>query len=177
MHVLATAFGATSFLTKTAMFDFGAPVSNRSWGNRQGFAVDRAVAALKRNGAAAGLVNAGGDLRAFGSRSQLVHVRDPAHPTRVAGAVRLRAHALATSGIYFAPGKNRGRCMSPLLDGRTGRASRKLISVTVVAADCMTADALTKVVFVLHERAAPLLARNGAPSWIFHPLCDTSRQT
>jgi thiamine biosynthesis lipoprotein ApbE len=74
-----------------------------------------------------------------------------------------------------------------MLDGRTGRAARDLISVTVAAANCMTADALTKVVFALRERAAPLLAQysadallleqDGAPSWMFHPTCDASRQT
>jgi thiamine biosynthesis lipoprotein ApbE len=73
-----------------------------------------------------------------------------------------------------------------MLDGRTGQAARDLISVTVAAANCMTADALTKVVFALRERAAPLLTRysadallleqDGVPSWMFHPTCDASRQ-
>lgn len=156
-------------------------------GIAKGFAVDRAVDALKREGVTAGLVNAGGDLRAFGCAYQLVHVRHPVHPTRVAGAVRLCNRAMATSALYFARGKKRGRCVSPLLDGRTGRAASELISVTVAAADCMTADALTKIVFALRERAAPLLAqygadalileRDGAPAWMFHPPCDTSLQT
>ena len=156
-------------------------------GIAKGFAVDRAVDALKQHGVTAGLVNAGGDLRAFGSRSQLVHVRNPAEPTRVAGAVSLCERAMATSGIYFARTKNRGRCVSPLLDGRTGRAARELISVTVGAAECITADALTKIVFALREQAGPVLARyradallleqDGAPAWMFHPPCDTSLQT
>jgi hypothetical protein len=44
----------------------------------------------------------------------------------------------------------------------------------------MTADALTKVVFAMRERAAPLLARysadallleqNGSPAWMFYPI-------
>ena len=101
--------------------------------------------------------------------------------------VRLRERAIATSGIYFAHTKDRGRWVSPILDGRTGRAACDFISVTVGAANCMTADALTKVVFALRREAAPLLARysadallleqDGAPSWMFHPTCDTSRQT
>jgi FAD:protein FMN transferase len=163
---------------------FGRPLTIDLGGIAKGFAVDRAVDALKRHGVTAGIVNAGGDLRAFGSRSQLVHIRNPIEPTRLAGAVRLYERAMATSGIYFARRKHRGRCVSPLLDGRTGRAARELISVTVGAAECMTADALTKIVFALHQRAAPLLARYGAnalllerdgvPAWIFHPSCDTS---
>ena len=76
--------------------------------------------------------------------------------------------------------------MSPILDARTGRAACDFISVTVGAANCMTADALTKVVFALRREAVPLLARysadallieqDGRPSWMFHPTCDTSRQ-
>jgi len=152
-------------------------------GIAKGFAVDRAVDALKENGIECGIVNAGGDLRTFGLASQLVHLRLPADPRRVAGAVRLRQRAMATSGIYFERRKYRGRYVSPLLDGRTGQSGRELISVSVAAAECVAADALTKVVFALRERAAGLLARyradalllerDGAPSWMFHSSCDT----
>jgi thiamine biosynthesis lipoprotein len=161
------------------LIDFG--------GIAKGFAVDRAVEILKRERVMAGIVNAGGDLRVFGSASQLVHLRHPSQPNRAAGAVRLRERAIATSGVYFSRTKTRRRYVSAILDTRTGRSARDLISVTVGAADCMTADALTKVVFALRGEAAPLLARysadallleqDGAPSWMFHPTCDTSRQT
>lgn len=156
-------------------------------GIAKGFAVDRAVEALKCSDVTAGIVNAGGDLRAFGPASELVHLRRPVEPARVAGAVTLSERAMATSGIYFARRKDRGRWVSPLLDGRTGRAARELISVTVAATECITADSLTKVVSTLREKAAPLLVmyradallleQDGAPSWIFHPSCDTSLQT
>jgi FAD:protein FMN transferase len=156
-------------------------------GIAKGFAVDRAVDALKENGIEYGIVNAGGDLRTFGPASQLIHLRHPTDPTRVAGAVRLRERAMATSGIYFERRKHHGRYVSPLLDGRSGRTARELISVSVAAAECMAADALTKVVFALREEAAGLLAqysadallleRDGAPSWMFHSPCDTDERT
>jgi FAD:protein FMN transferase len=156
-------------------------------GIAKGFAVDRAVEALKRNGVVAGIVNAGGDLRTFGSASQLVHVRHPAEPRRIAGAVRLRERAMATSGIYFERRKYRGKDVAPLVDGHTGQPGRELISVSVGATECMVADALTKIVFVLREKAGGLLAqygadallleRDGAPSWMFHSLCDTRDRT
>ena len=165
---------------------FRRPVIIDLGGIAKGFAVDRAVEALKHNGVKAGIVNAGGDLRTFGSSPQLIHLRHPGHPTRVAGAVRLRERAMATSGIYFRRRKYSGRYVSPLLHGRTRQSAREQISVTVGAANCMTADALTKVVFALREEAAPLLARysadavlleqDGDPSWMFHPTCDASHQ-
>jgi thiamine biosynthesis lipoprotein len=166
---------------------FRKPVVVDLGGIAKGFAVDRAVKALEHNGVRAAIVNAGGDLRAFGRASRLVHLRRPAAPTRAGGAVKLCNRAMATSGIYFACKKKRCRRVSPLVAGDTGRAVRELISVTVGAADCMTADALTKIVFVLRERAAPLLARysadalvleqDGALSWMVNPPCDTSRQS
>src|SRR5215831_18313740 len=166
---------------------FGRPLLIDLGGIAKGFAVDRAVNVLKRNRVVAGIANAGGDLRVFGPASQLVHLRHPAQPKRAAGAVRLRERAIATSAIYFARKKNRRCYVSPILNARTGQAARDLISVTVGAANCMTADALTKVVFALRERAAPLLEQysadallleqNGAPSWMFHRTCDPSRRT
>jgi thiamine biosynthesis lipoprotein len=156
-------------------------------GIAKGFAVDRAIDALKDTGVVSGIVNAGGDLRAFGPTSHLIHVRHPAEPTSFAGTVRLRERAMATSGAYFAARKHRGHHVSPLLDGRTGRSACELISVTVAATECMAADALTKIVFAMRKEAAGLLARydadalllerDGAPSWMFHPPCDTRDRT
>jgi thiamine biosynthesis lipoprotein len=166
---------------------FRCPLTIDLGGIAKGFAVDRAVDALKSRGVAAGIVNAGGDLRTFGSRSQVVHIRNPEEPTRIAGAVTLCERAMATSGIYFSRKKHRGHCVSPLLDGRRRRAARELISVSVGATDCMTADALTKIVFVTRERAASLLAayradallleRDSTPVWIFRQPCNARRQT
>lgn len=166
---------------------FRRPVIVDLGGIAKGFAVDRAVEALKNRGVVTGIVNAGGDLRTFGPASQLIHVRHPTKSTRVAGAVRLRERAMATSGIYFERRKHHRQYVSPLLDGRTGQSARRLISVSVAAAECMAADALTKIVFALRKEAAPLLAqhradallleRDGAPSWMFHSSCDTRDRT
>lgn len=155
-------------------------------GIAKGFAVDRAVAALKASGVKAGIVNAGGDLRAFGPISRIIHVRHPAEPAVAAGAVRLMERAMATSGVYFSRRRHRGQYVSPLLDGGTGRSARELISVSVAAAECMVADALTKIVFALREEAAALLGQYRAdalilerdsPSWRFNSSCDTPDRT
>jgi thiamine biosynthesis lipoprotein len=148
-------------------------------GIAKGFAVDRAVDVLKQNGAASGIVNAGGDIRVFGSTSRKVHLRNPKSPAQFSAILRVRNRAIATSATYFAPGA--------LIDGQTRRSLTSSISVTVAARDCMTADALTKVVFALREKAAGLLAhyhadallleRDGTPSWMFHSSCDTPDRT
>lgn len=155
-------------------------------GIAKGFAVDRAIEALKCAGVASGVVNAGGDLRVFGLKSELIHLRHPAEPMRPAGAIKLRERALATSGSYFAHKRCGRAVVTSLLNGRTCRSSHKLISVSVAASACMIADALTKIVFVLREKSVPLLARyhadalllerDGAASWMFRS-CDTCDPT
>jgi thiamine biosynthesis lipoprotein len=132
---------------------FHRPLTIDLGGIAKGFAVDRAIEMMKKAGAISGLVNAGGDLRVFGNESRTVQVRHPLDPWRAAGAVLLRERALATSASYFAPA---------LLDGRTGKPIQGDVSITVVAPDCLTADALTKIGLVLRERAAELLARHDA---------------
>ncbi len=136
---------------------FRRPLTLDLGGIAKGFAVDRAVEALRGAGACAGIVNAGGDLRVFGADPQSVQVRHPLDPGRRAGTILLRERALATSALYFAPA---------LFDGRTGQPVTEEISVTVGAADCLTADALTKAALVLREAAQPLLARFGADAFL-----------
>ena len=156
-------------------------------GIAKGFAVDRAVAALKESGVEAGMVNAGGDLRVFGPLPRIIHLRHPLNPVLAAGTVRLSERAMATSGVYFTRRKHGTQYVTPLIDGCTGRSARKLISVSVAAAECMTADALTKIVFVLRQQAADLLKqyradalileRDAAPSWRFNSSCHSPDRT
>jgi len=174
-------------LEKNYMVRFRRRVIVDLGGIAKGFAVDRAVEALKRAGVPSGVVNAGGDLRVFGLKSELVHLRRPNEPMQLAGAIKLCDRALATSAIYFTQRRCGRAVESPLLDGRTCRSSRKLISVSVAASACMIADALTKIVFILREKSRPLLARyhadalllerDGAPSWMFRSSCDTCDPT
>ena len=136
---------------------FRRPLTIDLGGIAKGFAVDRAIEALRKAGAVSGIVNAGGDLRVFGDEVQAVQIRHPLDPGRPAGMVRLRDRALATSGRYFA---------SALFDGRTRQSLPDEISVTVAARDCVTADALTKIAFALRGEAKELLARYEADAFL-----------
>lgn len=108
-------------------------------GIAKGFAVDRAVDALRGHGVEAGAVNAGGDLRLFGPIPEPVHVRDARNPARLLRLGSFRDVAVATSAAYFAEGG------SPYVDPRDRRTCRPRASATVIARECMTADALAKV--------------------------------
>jgi thiamine biosynthesis lipoprotein len=129
-------------------------------GIAKGFAVDQAVTALIGGGAICGIVNAGGDLRVFGGIEQVIHLRDPRSPTQAATTITLCDRAVATSAPYFALRRHAGRRVSPLIDPRTGMSCTRTVSVTVEAATCLHADALTKVVL-----ADPVLAATVLPAY------------
>ena len=101
-------------------------------GIAKGFAVDRAIAALKSCGARYGLVNAGGDLRAFGREwaATLVEPRE----RRAIATLSVEDQSIATSALQ--PGT--------AADHLPWRGER-YVSATVRAAGCMDADALAKV--------------------------------
>ena len=128
-------------------------------GIAKGYAVDRMVDALRAHGAAGGCVNAGGDLRLFGTAREVVHVRHPEAPGRLLPIGPLGDIALASSGDYFCGGA------SPLVDPRGGRAQPRRQAITVTAPSCMVADALTKVVALLGEVAPPLLRAQRARAY------------
>lgn len=134
-------------------------------GIAKGYAVDRAIAVLAAHGIGRALVNAGGDLRALGPDPWAVHLRDPGDPGRVGEALELRGRALATSASYFS--RNDEHTASDLIRPGTGNPDTGNLSVSVEASDCLTADALTKVVlFAPPQRAAHVLARHDARAWL-----------
>ncbi|MFG6449805.1 FAD:protein FMN transferase [Roseateles sp. BYS180W] len=109
-------------------------------GIAKGFAVDLAVEALRRHGVAAGLVNAGGDLRAFGSLEAPIDRRELDGRRTALGS--LCGAAIASSRVE--PGEHDRDAFPALVLGPTERPARPGIW-TVLARRAWRADALTKV--------------------------------
>ncbi len=126
-------------------------------GIAKGFAVDRAIDVLRGRGIPEGLVNAGGDLAAFGPGARPVHLRDPRHPQRILCRIAVQNEALASSGGAFDPFEASEATGSSVIDPSTRRQARAVDGVTVRAGSCMVADALTKVLMIAAERAEKLL--------------------
>ena len=124
-------------------------------GIAKGFAVDRAVAAMREAGAGEGLVNAGGDMRAFGPRAFMVEIRRA--DGRVQQRCILRGRALASSDNGSTRRRRWGRLLTPHI--RFARAIRSHGVTSVVAPDCATADALTKVALADRALAERMLAK------------------
>jgi len=131
-------------------------------GIAKGFAVDRAIAVLRDSGVARGLVNAGGDLAAFGRLPETVHVRDPRDPSRLLCLVEIADAALASSGRRFDPLQSSDIQSAAVIDPLTHAPVRDVAGASVLAPSCMIADALTKVVMIAGETATDLLARHKA---------------
>lgn len=127
-------------------------------GIAKGYAVDCAIGVLRAAGVAETQVNAGGDLRVFGS-AQRIALRDPRAPASLSQVIELDDQALATSAPYYAS----GQLPSALIEPRSGVPYAGADSVSVIAPTCLVADALTKIaLFAEPARLEALLERHDA---------------
>lgn len=121
-------------------------------GIAKGYAVDRAVAAMRGAGARAGVVNAGGDLFTFGGVVDALPraaIQDPQDAGRVRHELDLLEEGLATSGDAEQGVVVAGRFCSHLVDPATGAPARpSLGSASVRAASAMSADAWASALYV-----------------------------
>ncbi len=126
-------------------------------GFAKGYAVDNAIALLRQLGVRHAYVAAGGDSRVLGDRRGrpwTVAIRDPRQPGQVVAVLPLEDTAISTSGDYeryFDEPGPAGQVTRHhhLIDPATGRSPRGVTSVTILAPDGLTAEALSKTVFVL----------------------------
>jgi len=119
----------------------------------KGWAVDRAVAAMKAEGVRDGLVDAGGNVFGFGDAEEpgegwSIGVLHP-ETQRVDRVFRLRDRAVATSGNAEQFKMLDGLRVGHLFDARRGRPSNEHLSATVVTGRAVDADVLSTVAFLL----------------------------
>lgn len=129
-------------------------------GIAKGFAVDKAVEVLENYGISNGIVNAGGDLRIFGSLRYPIYIRNPINPLLINGIGHLKNIAVASSGNYlqthlFNPEKHSTVCTDS--------------SFTVFAKKCAYADGLTKVLAALGHPNHPCFNKFDSVALILKP--------
>ena len=121
-------------------------------GFAKGHAVDNATAILAARGIRHAMVSAGGDSRVIGDRRGRpwsVAVRDPRRADGVVAVLPLVDCSISTSGDYERYFERDGVRCHHLIDPASGRSPQAVRSVTVLAADGLTTEALSKTVFVL----------------------------
>ena len=136
----------------------------------KGYAVDRVADWLVENGYTDCLVEIGGEVAARGSKNGKTWKVGIQVPTKTADGAResfetipLPDHrAVATSGNYRNYFEEDGVRYTHILDPRTGQPERtNLLSVTVVAPNCATADAFATAFMVLgYDRATEIVRQN-----------------
>ncbi len=122
----------------------------------KGYAADRAKQVLVKLGIQSGLVNAGGDLIAWGIKPNgeywKIGIADPQNKNEVMKHILLNNCAIVTSGdaerFVLIEGKKYGH----IIDPRTGYPAAGLKSVSVRSTSAELADAMATAIFVLGKR-------------------------
>jgi len=149
----------TVFLEKPGMrIDIG--------GIGKGFAAEKAAAVMRENGAKGGLVAVAGDFRVFGRRADgtawPLGIQHPREPGKVLAMLDVTDEAVSTSGDYERYFLKDGVRYHHILDPQTLQPARLCQSVTIIAPDATTADALATGVFVMGPaRGMALVERLG----------------
>ncbi|MBL4790160.1 MAG: FAD:protein FMN transferase [Kordiimonadaceae bacterium] len=138
------------------------PVNMSVGGMAKGFAVDLAVATLKERGIAAGLVDIGGCIRAFGARPWRIDFN--ANRRDEEGQADMAVPLILQNAAFSGLGQEFGRAR--LIDIRSGRVSSTAEwgpkNMLVRAPTCAVADGLAKVAATAPDVSEKLLAPYGA---------------
>lgn len=158
-HAMALTDSTLFLARRGARIDLGAIA--------KGYAVDRAVAALRARGILHCMVDLGGNLgvlwegtRGLDSAAASILIRHPRQEEAFFGSFRCGTGGVSTSGDYQRYFVAAGRRYHHILDPSTGYPSANAAAVTVVAETAELADALSTALFVLGpERGMELLVR------------------
>jgi thiamine biosynthesis lipoprotein len=142
-------------------------------GIAKGYAIDRAVGAMQKEGALGGMVDIGGDIQCFGAPPEgkerwRIGLQDSRAVGGEAGqgqilmVLELTDAAIATSGDYQRFVLVEGERYSHIIDAETGYGGGELTSVTIIGKNAMEVDALATAVSVMGvENGLALVEQRG----------------
>lgn len=131
-------------------------------GIAKGYAVDRAIAILKKHGVTSAAVNAGGDMYLLGQRPQgpkrpqrawRIGIQHPRQKDGVLETVQVRDRSVVTSGDYERFFEQDDVRYHHIFNPQNGLPARACQSVTIIADSVALGDALATAVFVLGPEA------------------------
>lgn len=119
----------------------------------KGYAVDRMVDVLRRDGIHIALVSASGSsIYALGAppgeAGWKIRIRDPKDENKTVEEVTLKDESMSTSGSYEKFFWAEGRIYSHIMDPRTGYPSRGMFSASVITPLTIDSEAWTKPYFI-----------------------------
>lgn len=128
----------------------------------KGYAIDKAIEALRKCGVRSGLVDGGGDIKAIngkkGENYWRIGLRDP-FSRGIKYVIKICDMAIATSGTYERFLGINAR-VPHIIDGKTGRPVTEVASSTVISKDAVDADALATMVVVMGSEALDIITKN-----------------
>jgi thiamine biosynthesis lipoprotein len=123
----------------------------------KGYAADKAKAILQMNGVESGIVNAAGDLIAWGTQPNgnpwTAGIADPNASSKAFSQLNISNLAIATSGNYEKYALINGKHYSHTIDPRSGLPVSGIKSVTIVSPIAEFSDALATPVMVMGIKA------------------------
>lgn len=121
----------------------------------KGYAADMAKSILVKNEVKSGIINASGDLTAWGKKPSgkdwMVAIVNPLNKSKIFSWLPIKNKAVVTSGNYERFIKFNDKSYSHIIDPRTGYPSQGILSVTIFTEKAELADALATSVFVLGQ--------------------------
>ncbi|OGW72823.1 MAG: hypothetical protein A3J72_00400, partial [Nitrospirae bacterium RIFCSPHIGHO2_02_FULL_40_19] len=138
-------------------------------GITKGYAADKAVEALKREGIKSGLVSISGDIKAFGlkpdSKPWKIGIRNPRAENKedeIMATIEVTDMAISTSGDYERYFIIDGKRYHHILNPRTGYPADECRSVSIIAKDGSITDPFSTGIFILGaEKGIKLLEEMG----------------
>ncbi len=119
----------------------------------KGYAADKAKALLVEKGVKSGIINASGDLNAWGTQPNgkdwMVAIVNPLNKSKVFSWLPVKNQAVVTSGNYEKYIILNGERYSHIIDPRTGYPSKGILSATIFTQNAELADALATSIFVM----------------------------
>ncbi|PSK92197.1 FAD:protein FMN transferase [Taibaiella chishuiensis] len=119
----------------------------------KGYAADRVKALWTASGLASGVINASGDLTAWGCQPDgspwRIGIADPGKEDTILRWIPVEKASVATSGNYIQYFEHKGIRYSHNIDPRTGLPARLLKSVTIVSPGAELSDALATAVTIM----------------------------
>ncbi|WP_298156540.1 FAD:protein FMN transferase [Flavobacterium sp.] len=119
----------------------------------KGYAAEMAKDKLRRAGFQSGIINASGDLTAWGAQPDGspwgIGIANPEHPEKPFSYLSISEKAVATSGNYEKYVMIGGRKYSHTIDPKTGLPITGIKSVTVIAGNAEFADAMATPIAVM----------------------------
>lgn len=119
----------------------------------KGYVANKIKAYLIAKGIRSGIVNAGGDICAWGKnikgKNWSVAIADPREKNKILAHLAIQDEAIVTSGDYERFFYHQGKKYTHIINPKTGMPAEGVHSVTVICPDTELADALATSIFLM----------------------------